>query len=259
MQQTMLQSIRGIAKSVGFLLSISCLGASFTDASASNHDLKKQSRYVPGVVSIIQDHSYIRTHDAPIYWSISPYYLPQLTGSSCSLASATMVMNALRIPQIQYANQKLATTDSVVHSANNAWENDVKQGGEGVTLDQFGLFLTQAMKAYHILPTKLDVIHATRAKDIATKFHQALLEGEKTGRTFIIVNFDQKFISGTESGGHFAPVGAYDINTKRVLIMDPDREFFEPYWVPEYRLLNSMGTEDSTAHKNRGFVIVRLK
>lgn len=255
----MLKSTSSITKSVGLVLSISGLGASFTDAFARSQDWNKQSRYVPGVVSIIQDHGYIRTHDAPIYWEISPYYLPQPTDASCSLASATMVMNALRIPQMQYANQKLATTDSVVHSVNNGWAKDVKQGADGVTLDQFGSFLEQAMKAYHILPTKLEVIHVTGVKDIAAKFHQALLEGEKTGRTFIIVNFNQKFISGTESVGHFAPVGAYDVNTKRVLIMDPDRELFEPYWVPEHRLLNSMETEDSDTRKSRGFVIVKLK
>ncbi|HBI22301.1 MAG TPA: hypothetical protein DDY37_06950 [Legionella sp.] len=46
-------------------------------------------------------------------------------------------------------------------------------------------------------------------------------------------------------------------NTKRVLLMDPYREFFEPYWVPEHRLLNSMATEDSVAHKNRGFIVVK--
>jgi hypothetical protein len=170
-----------------------------------------------------------------------------------------MLINALRIPQMQHANQKLATTNSVVHSTNDAWKNAVKQGGNGVTLDQFGLFLTQAMKAYHILPTNIEVIHATGVKDIATKFHQALLDGEKTGRTYIIVNFDLKFISRTESAGHFAPVGAYDANTKRVLIMDPEREFFEPYWVPEHRLLNSMETKDPDAHIHRGFVVVTLK
>lgn len=258
-QQTITQSIYSVTKSISCVFSIICLSLIFSDVFASNHVLNKQSRYVPGVVSIIQDHSYIRTHNAPIYWKISPYYMPQLTDASCSLASATMVMNALRIPQMQYANQKLATTNSVVDSSRNDWKNDVRQGGSGVTLDEFGSFLSQAMTAYNIQSTKLEVIHVTRAKDSVTKFHQALLEGEKTGRTFIIVNFDQKFISGTESVGHFSPVGAYDVNTKRVLVMDPDREFFEPYWISEHRLLKAMETKDSDAHKNRGFVIVTLK
>lgn len=259
MQQTVLQSIFSITKSIGFVVSISCCGCSFADAALSNYDIKQQSRYVPGVVSIIRDHRYIRTHDSPVYWGISPYYLPQLTDASCSLASATMVINALRIPQMQYANQKLATSNSVVHSTNDSWANDVKQGGMGVTLDQLGSFLSKAMKTYRILSTNLEVIHATEVKEFATKFHQALLEGEKTGRTFIIVNFDQKFISGTESVGHFAPVGAYDVTTQRVLIMDPDRELFEPYWVPEHQLVKSMETDDTDAHKSRGFIVVALK
>ncbi len=217
-----------------------------------------QSRYVFGVTSITKDHSYIRTHDAPIYWEISPHYLPQPTDASCSLASVTMVINALRSHQSQYANQKLATTNSVLHSINKTWANNVKQGGDGVSLDQFSYMLKEAMKAYNLPPTRLEVIHATRAKDIAIKFHQALLKGEKTGRTFVIVNFDQKFISGTLSVGHFAPVGAYDVSTKRVLIMDPDRELFEPYWVPESLLLKSMETRDFDERKNRGFIIVNF-
>jgi len=39
------------------------------------------------------------------------------------------------------------------------------------------------------------------------------------GQVLIIANFDQKFFSGTQSGGHFAPIGAYDAERKRVLLM----------------------------------------
>lgn len=254
MRKTRLQSVLVIAKWFGLVLLISYLNTNSAEALPNNQALP---RYTPGVISIIQDHDYIQTHDAPTYWKISPFYLSQLTDASCSLAAATMVINALRIPQIQYANQKLTTANSVLHSAAHRWENDVKQGGDGVTLDQFVSLLKQAMKANHILPIKMEVIHVTKGKDVAKRFHQALVEGEKTGRTFIIVNFDQKFVSGTESAGHFAPVGAYDINKKRVLLMDPDRELFEPYWIPEQRLLDSMKTQDSEKNKNRGFLIIK--
>lgn len=257
MRPQIVRSITRMTKVVWLALAINCLSLGIADAFTPHQEQNKQPRFVAGVVSIVQDHDYIRTHHAPIYWEISPYYLPQPTDSSCSLASATMVMNALRIPEVQYANQKLITTNSLIHTINPEWANDVKQGGYGVSLDQFSLFLNQAMATYHISPMKLEVIHVTKTNDSTVKFHQALLEGEKTGHTFVIINFDQKFISGTEGGGHFAPVGAYDANTKRVLIMDPDRELFEPYWVPEQRLLKSMETEDSDARKNRGFIIVK--
>lgn len=241
---------------IGVLFACFFLNTSYSYNTITISDNIKQPRYAKGIVSIIQDHSYLRKHKAPFYWKISPYYLPQLTDSSCSIATATMVINALRIPQMRYANQKLATSASV-ESINNAWANDVKQGGRGVTLDQLGAFLTQALKTYNIDPVKVEVIHATSVKDIATKFHQALIAAETTGRISIIINFEQQFISGTEKVGHFAPVGAYDITTKRLLIMDPDREFFEPYWVSEHQILNSMATEDSETHRNRGFIIVK--
>ena len=255
----MLKLTSNVVKSAALVMSINCFNAALADVSTSHSEQNNQPRFISGVVSITQEHGYIRTHNAPTYWKISPFYLPQPTDPSCSLTAATMLINALRIPQVQYANQKLATTNSVAHIVNNAWANDVKQGGTGVDLDQFGLFLTQAMQAYHIPPYTLEVIHATGAKDIATKFHQALLDSEKTGRTFIIINFNQKVISGTESVGHFAPVGAYDAERKRLLIMDPDRELFEPYWAPEHVILKGMETEDTDAHKKRGFVIVKLK
>jgi hypothetical protein len=234
-----------------------CALASFASDSTATLE-EKQPRYAPGVVSIIQEHAYIQKHEAPIYWKISPYYLPQLTDASCSLTAATMVINALRIPQMQYAYQKLATDNSVVHCINtDVWDDSVKQGGDGISLDQFGSYFKLATEAYHIEPLTLEVLHATNATDVAMKFHQALVEGEHTGRTFIIVNFDQKFISGTESVGHFAPIGAYDATTKRVLIMDPDRELFEPYWIPEDLLFKSMATKDSSGLVYRGFIVIR--
>lgn len=245
-------------KLIGLVLS-SCLVAIQTLVFA-NAPVKVPPRYVPGVVSIIDDHAYIRAHAAPVYWKISPYYLSQPTDASCSLTTSTMVINALRIPQMKYADQKLATTSSVVHSINNdSWANEVKQGGNGVTLDKLGGYLTKAMDAYQIPSVKLEVVHATQANDVAAKFHQALVEGEKTGKTFVIVNFNQQIISGTENVGHFAPVGAYDSNTKRVLVMDPDRELFEPCWVAEQQLLDGMATKDSDAAKNRGFVVITLE
>ena len=236
-----------------FLMILSHTGYSYTSERVQQI---KQKRYAAGVVSITRDHDYFRKHHAALYWNISPYYLSQLTDASCSLASATMVINALRVPQMVYANQKLATSDSL-QKVSSSWASEVRQGGKGVTLDQLGVFLKSALKKYHLNPVELEVIHATHSKEFATRFHKALLESEKTGTSFVIVNFDQKYMSGTKSIGHFSPVGAFDEHTKRILLMDPDREFFEPYWVPEQVLVTSMTTEDRDAQKRRGFILVK--
>jgi len=62
-------------------------------------------KYVPGVESIAHAHQYIQKNEALLYWQISPYYLPQLTDSSCSLASATMIVNAARNSENLTVNQ----------------------------------------------------------------------------------------------------------------------------------------------------------
>ena len=216
-------------------------------------------RYAPGVVSIVHSHDYIRKHTAQTYWKISPYYLPQLTESSCSLASATMIINAARSDQVLYASQSLATQDSVVHRVKNkAWEHDVQSGGHGVTLDQLGDILSQVLKSYHLKQFKINVIHTqNKSQETVSRLHHVLIENEKTGRSFMIANFNHKFFTGTESAGHFSPIGAYDSETKRVLIMDPYRALYEPYWVPEKLFLDSMVTVDDDAHAFRGYLLIR--
>ena len=50
----------------------------------------------PEAVPIQQSVDYLRTHPAPDYWAISPFYVPQQTSSDCSVTSVTIVMNTLR-------------------------------------------------------------------------------------------------------------------------------------------------------------------
>jgi len=240
---------------INLILFSMCLNESYGfEVQACHHS----SRHVPGVVSIIQEHQYFRHHESSMYWKMSPYYLPQLTNASCSLASATMILNALRSQEIQCSNQSLVTAQQILQNSHPDWKNSVQENGPGVTLDQLGAFLTQLMHVYDLSPFKIEVVHLTHNKSI-NQFRQALVESGITGQTFILVNFDQKFMSGAqEDAGHFAPVGAYNAAEKRVLIMDPDREYFEPYWVPEQLLLESMQTKDPISDKNRGFITITL-
>ena len=71
--------------------------------------------------------------------------------------------------------------------------------------------------------------------------------------------FDTTDLFGGASSGHFAPVGKYDAATDRVLIMDPDRESFDPFWVPADLFLRSMSGIDSDSGLPRGYLIVHLK
>jgi len=218
-------------------------------------------RYVAGVLRLADSHHYIQKNKAVVYWQLSPYYLPQLTGSSCSLASTTMIVNAARSRIPLPANQPLATQDELLHRVNNAnWITGVAQGGNGATLDELAKLIPQAMNAYGVNHCRVEVTHlSSTSKKQRLQLHQALLHMERSGKTFMIANFNQKFFTGATSSGHFAPVGAYDPINKSVLIMDPDREFYEPYWVPESLFFKSMATLDKESGQSRGYLLITVE
>jgi hypothetical protein len=88
---------------------------------------------------------------------------------------------------------------------------------------------------------------------------QALELNEASDADLIVVNFLQSTLTGDPDGavGHYAPIAAYDAERRRALILDPDRDWYEPYWVPEAALIEAMATRDSSAGPWRGFLWIR--
>jgi hypothetical protein len=87
----------------------------------------------PDAVTIQQAHGYLRSHDAPDYWALSPYYVPQATDSACSLAAIAMLVNALRgLPP--HADDRLVTQQALLDKVgSDLWAKQTAQGGSGVT------------------------------------------------------------------------------------------------------------------------------
>ena len=220
-----------------------------------------QSRYAPGVVTLANYHHFFRTHDAPTFWKLNSWYVTQKTESSCSLATAVMVVNAARSPLLSYKKQSIATGNSLLQRVNDRfWEENVKPDGNGVTLSQFKLLLEKSLRAYGVSRFDISMVHTRNTdKDTARELHKALVNSEATGQVFLIANFDQKRFINMGSEGHFSPVAAYDSENRRVLIMDSYRQDREPYWVPEDVFLQGMATYDTDAHQYRGYLVVRFK
>jgi hypothetical protein len=99
----------------------------------------------------------------------------------------------------------------------------------------------------------VDTSPATRAR-----LEQALAQNEKSNDDFILINFNQAAYTGDAEVGHIAPIAAYDAAHHRVLVMDPDRQWYEPYWVSTQTLLAGMATKDSQSKQNRGWVYIKL-
>lgn len=90
-------------------------------------------KYGPNATLLSKSHEYINSEKAPDYWALSPYYLPQQNGKSCSVASVTMVVNAARANMELTSDDQLASHDELLKKVNDQkWSNavDMSQPGE---------------------------------------------------------------------------------------------------------------------------------
>lgn len=221
---------------------------------------ESKPKYGSEATRLYQDPSYVRTNKAPDFWSLIPYYAPQQDGRSCSVASVAMVLNAARASKNLKASDELITQKKLLETVKNeTWKKGVGDGGKGVTLDELGVIVVQSLKAYGLEAERVEVVHGSDA--IKDQLHAALVENEKSSKDFMIANFLQSVYTGDPEGsvGHIAPIAAYDGKKKRALILDPDRDWYEPYWVSEETLLAGMKTEDRASGKTRGYVWIKLK
>jgi hypothetical protein len=217
-------------------------------------------KYGPEATRISLSHEYLQKSSAPDYWALSPYYTAQQTGAACSIASVTMITNGARVKKNLTADDELVTQNSLLKKTDDkTWEKSVSEGGHGVSLEELGHYVEESMKAYGLAPAQVVVMHAQKSVEFKKKLHQALVENEKSANDFIIANFIQGTYTGDADVGHIAPVGAYDIKKKRVLVMDPDRKWYEPYWVSEETFLRGMATTDPASGMARGLIWVEFK
>lgn len=235
-----------------FILSLAIASASYA-ADAP--------KYGPQATRLSASHAYIKNNAAVDYWALSGYYVPQQNGRSCSVASVTMVVNAARSGGDLTAADSLVTQSALLKKAGiNEWEKAVNDGGHGVALDLLGPYVEKSLTAYGLKDVKVKVIHADSAKSNA-EILALLAKNEKSAKDFIIANFLQSEYTGDPEGkvGHIAPVAAYDAKAKKVLIMDPDREYYEPYWVSTETFFKGLGTQDGGEKKTRGIVYVSFQ
>jgi hypothetical protein len=225
-----------------------------------------KAKYGPDalVLSAPSGHSYFKNHSAPDFWVLMPFYAAQVDESACSVASVQMLVNAAReaMRTPLSSDDELATQPKLVERVkHSAWHAGIPGAlaGHGVTLDELGEIAKEALESYGLKVASVEVNHADDTSALMLKkLHSELVSNEKYNRDFILINFSQGVYTGDADVGHIAPIGAYDETKQRVLVLDPDRHWYEPYWVTEKVLLAGMATRDSQSKKNRGWIYIKL-
>jgi Phytochelatin synthase len=240
------------------VLSLSFFLLSLQSALSQADSIKP--KYGPEATPLSSSHEYFQENSQSQFWSWIPYYVPQRDGRSCSLASITMLINSSRSQWKLTQKDMLVTQDELFKKVNSPiWNQGLGSLGRGVQLDQLGELVKLSLKAYGIAFRSVEVLHvADTSESSEERIHEALLEVEKSKKVLILANFLMSVYLDDAEVGHISPVGAYDSKRKKVLILESDRKWYEPYWVSEKAFLKGMATQDTDAQKNRGLVLVKL-
>ncbi len=215
-------------------------------------------KYPQDIKPLSKDHAFFRKESAPDYWSLISHYRPQLTGRSCSIASANIILNALWSKKTLTSEDKLFNEETVLEKLKDElWTKNVSSIGKGMMLEELSNSFAKALKNFGYNKGQV-AIHFASDSDFRKALIADLRKNETSDNDFIIANFDQGYIMKDEPAGHISPVGAFDSKLERVLILDTDRDWYEPYWVPLDTFINSMNTTDTSSGKTRGYIKINL-
>ncbi|MBS1961461.1 MAG: hypothetical protein JST04_04545 [Bdellovibrionales bacterium] len=220
---------------------------------------KSKPKYGKNAVPLAEDSAYFRGATKTDFWKLIPYYVPQHNDKACGVASSIMVLNALFAADRNTADGKNVDVEEIQKLA-PAYKKHTGTKGKGFTVDELGDTLTKLLETAEGGPYTVTVerFDGKDKKAEMKRLEKLLAANEKNPRDFILANFLQSVLTGDPEGsvGHIAPIGAFDARKKRVLILDPDRKYYQPYWVPYEKLFDGINTTDSSTSKSRGLVVV---
>lgn len=250
--------VRFAAVVVGLTLAITGICQSVRGEESPGSSLPK---YGPRATRLYYSRDYVRRAEAPDFWAMMPYYVSQFNERSCSVASATMVLNSIRATQELTADDELITQEQLLEKVNSSnWKKTVGPVGGGVSIEELGRYLRRAIDAYELGEYSVEAVRLDPNRtDHLDHIRRVLKENERSADDFLIVFFWQSELTDDPEGatGHVAPVAAFDEENDRVLIFDPDRQWYEPYWVSTETLVAGMSKLDRGTGRPRGYVWVR--
>eukprot|EP00953_Heterococcus_sp_UTEX-ZZ885_P035864 18503-Heterococcus_DN1.PRE.2 len=179
------------------------------------------------------------------YWSLAEQYHTQDEPAYCGLSTLSMVLNALEI------------------DPGRLWKGNWRWYSESVLESCEPL---EVIKDRGISYRKLACLArcngaACSVRDGATvsldEFRRIVkhITGGGHGKCHLVIAYDRKVL-GQTGGGHFSPIGAYNSEHDKVLIMDVARFKYSAHWVSLDTVWHAMQAIEQATGKARGMMVI---
>lgn len=182
------------------------------------------------------------------FWRLIPQLVTQKNQTYCGIASAVTVLNTLKSNQHGdpvYYPYHYITQDSFFTPAVLPYLAPKSVMREGSSIAD----LQQAIRSHGVQ------VEAISSDSLTLEsFQQFLRQTLNSSEHFVLANYLRTSVQ-QDGGGHWSILGAYDVDSDRVLIMDVARYRYGPIWVKSSSLLNAINTEDSDGFK-RGMLLI---
>ncbi len=198
----------------------------------------------PDTHPVFDDPAYLLARPDADFWRLAELYVPQATSCSCSLASAAMAVGALA-SHADAAQVRLTQEALLAAVGNPHWAAQVAEGGSGVTFEDLQHYLRRSLDWMRLEEATVESLapEGTEADALAA-VRTALSANEGAPDSVMLAYYNQRVLTGDWGGLHVSPIGAYDADADRVLIMDVDRDLHLPYWTSTEALAEALVTPD---------------
>jgi hypothetical protein len=236
-------------------------------SSAANIFASEADRasFHPDTVPVFEHPDYLIGQSRSDYWRLVNYYSPQSTSSACSVAATAMAINALRSGAGAAEEGIAITEDALLAAVGDAWRARAAEGGPGVTFGELREYLSRSLAWIELPEARVEAVAFDRPDETSlTALRAALDANEAAPESLMLAYYNQSVLTGDDGGLHVSPIGAYDRERDRVLIMDVDRELHLPYWTSTEALLDAFATPASAeggalAGETGGYIRIAMR
>jgi Phytochelatin synthase len=132
-------------------------------------------------------------------------------------------------------------TSSLAKIADTGWANEIAEGGSGVTFAEFVAVVKESLATFRLQHHVIEITRPTdNTPETLASVRQVLATNDARDENIVLVYYNQGVLTGDWDGPHISPIAAYDEESRQVLIMDVDREWYVPYWTSDTKLLDAM-------------------